>query len=172
MDRGECANDDPRRPRYEERVGAVERVMARNGLNGRCHADLHAQGEGIWIVLIGLTPAAFLQSFAAAAGKDAWKAVKRLYEELRDALDKDEDSHGQIYVREGGKTKEEWEASGRTASLPGLPEPDDHPPQIVIDSILPDEAIEALFRIDWETLEHSSFDWDGDQGQWVPRDRW
>jgi hypothetical protein len=160
-------------PANEERVGAVEEVMARNGLPGPCFADLHAQGGGIWFVLIGVTPGFFLKSFAEAAGEDAWKAVKRLYSELREVLGKDEDSHGQLYVREGGLTKAEWEESGRKdALLPGIPPPDEHPPQIVIDSILPDEAIEALFRIDFDALEESSFVWDRDLREWVPRDRW
>jgi hypothetical protein len=148
-------------PANEARVGAVEEVMTRNGLAGTCYADLHAQGGGIWFVLIGVTPAIFL------------KSVKPLYHELREALGKDEDSHGQLYVREGGQTKAEWEASGRKeALLPRIPPPDEHPPQIVIDSILPDEATEALFRIDFEALEGSSFDWDRDLREWVPRDRW
>jgi hypothetical protein len=160
-------------PENEARVGAVEEVMARNGLAGTCLADLHAQGGGIWFVLIGVTPGFFLKSFAEAAGEDAWKAVKRLYHELREALDKDEDSHGQLYVREGGPTKAEWEASGReNALLPGIPPQGEHPPQIVIDSILSDEAIEALFRIDFEALDESPFHWDRDLREWVPRDRW
>lgn len=160
-------------PENEARVGAVEEVMARNGLAGTCLADLHAQGGGIWFVLIGVTPGFFLKSFAEAAGEDAWKAVKRLYHELREALGKDEDSRGQLYVREGGPTKAEWEASGReNALLPGIPPQGEHPPQIVIDSILPDEAIEALFRIDFEALDESSFHRDRDLREWVPRDRW
>lgn len=157
-------------PANEARVGAIEDVMARNGFAGPCFAHLHAQGEGIWIVLIGLPPAAFLQALAAEAGKDAWKAVKRIFGELRYALDEGEDSHGQIYIREGGLTRDEWEASGRKALLPGLPEPGEHPPQIVIDSILPDEAIEALFEIDYDELWHSSFDWDQEKREWVPRE--
>ena len=86
--------------------------------------DLHNQGGGLWFLLIGVAPAVFLKSFAEAAGEDAWKAVKVLYNELREALGEAEDSHGQLYVREGGDTKAEWEASeGRKGLLPGLPRP-------------------------------------------------
>ncbi len=156
----------------EARIAAVEEVMARNRLGGPCFADLHAQGGGLWFLLIGVAPALFLKSFAEAAGEDAWKGIKTLYNELREALGHEEDSHGQLYVREGGETKAEWEASGRKAPLPGLPAEGERPPQIVIDSILPDEALEALFRLDFSQLESSSFDWDRDRREWVPRDPW
>jgi hypothetical protein len=159
-------------PENEARVGAVEEVMARNGLAGPCFADLHAQGGGLWFLLIGVAPAFFLKSFAEAAGEDAWKGVKTLYDELREALGHEKDSHGQLYVREGGETKAEWEASGRKALLPGLPPEGEHPPQIVIDSTLPDEALRALFEIDFSQLESNSFDWDRKRREWVPRDRW
>lgn len=86
-----------------------------------------------------------------SGGEDAWKGIKALYNELREALGEEESSHGQLYVREGGETKAEWEASGRQALLPGLPPPGVHPPQIVIDSTLPDEALEALFEIDFNS---------------------
>jgi hypothetical protein len=87
-------------------------------------------------------------------------------------LGEGEDSHGQLYVREGGETKAEWEASGRKGLLPGVPPQGEHPPQIVIDSLLPDRALEALFEIDFSELEDSSFKWDWDREEWVPRDGW
>jgi hypothetical protein len=155
-------------PENEARVDAVESVMARNGFPGPCFADLHSQGEGLWFVLIGVAPAIFLKSFAEAAGEDAWKAVKKIYHELREALDQDEESHGQLYIREGGATKDEWERSGRKALLPGLPEPGENPPQIMIDSILPGEAWEALFDIDYEVLDEVSFEWNRECRAWVP----
>ncbi len=156
----------------QARVGLVEQVMARNRLAGPCLADLHMQGGGIWFLLIGVAPTFFLKSFAEAAGQDAWLAVKKLYAELRDALGEPENSHGQLYVREGGETKAEWEASNGKALLPGLPPQGEHPPQIVIDSTLPDEALEALFEIDFSQLESQSFEWDRTNRQWMPRDRW
>jgi hypothetical protein len=159
-------------PANEARTDAVEEVMARNRLPGPCYPHLHAQGGGIWFVLIGATPAFFLKSFAESAGEDAWKNVKRFYGEIREALGKTEDSHGQLYVREGGATKEEWEASGRQGPLPGLPPLGEWPPQIVIDSILPAEALEALFQIDYDELEASSFEWDRERREWVPKDQW
>jgi hypothetical protein len=156
----------------EARVGAVEQVMARNGFEGPCSADLHHQGGGLWFLLIGIAPAVFLKSFAEAAGEDAWKAIKNLYRELREALGQDDESHGQLYIREGGETKAEWEASDRKAPLPGLPPQGEHPPQIVIDSILPDEALKALFEIDFSQLASTSFEWDRKRREWVPKERW
>jgi len=156
----------------EARVSAVEEVMARHRLAGPCFADLHSQGGGLWFLLIGVTPAFFLKSFAEAAGEDAWKQVKSLYEDLREALGHERNSHGQLYIREGGETKAQWEASDRKALLPGLPPQGEHPPQIVIDSTLPDEALQALFEIDFTQLEHNSFSWDRTRREWVPRERW
>ena len=100
------------------------------------------------------------------------KTIKNLYRELREALGQDDESHGQLYIREGGETKAEWEASDRKALLPGLPPQGEHPPQIVIDSILPDEALKALFEIDFSQLESTSFEWNRRRREWVPKERW
>jgi hypothetical protein len=157
-------------PENEARVGAVEEVMARNGFQGPRFADLHHQGGGLWFLLIGVAPAMFLKSFAEAAGEDAWIAVKGLYRELREALREAEDSHGQLCIRQGGETKSEWEASDRKALLPGLPLQGEHPPEIVIDSLLPDEALQLLFEIDFRKLEARSFAWDRHRREWVPKE--
>lgn len=135
-------------PENEARVDAVESVMARNGFPRPCFADLRSQGEGLWFVLIGVAPAAFRKSFAEAAGEDAWRAPLHPRRRL---------------------AQKRWENSGRKVLLPGLPEPGDNPPQIMIDSILPDEAWEALFDIDYEALGGVSFEWSRERRAWMPR---
>jgi len=73
-----------------------------------------------------------------------------------------------VYIRRGGETKSEWEASDRKALLPGLPPQGVHPPEIVIDSLLPDEALRLLFEIYFSKLEAQSFVWDWNRREWVP----
>src|SRR3954447_20883423 len=79
--------------------------MARNGFEGPCSADLHHQGGGLWFLLIGIAPAVFPKSFAEAAGEDAWKAIKNLYRELREALGQDDDSHVSSTFERAAKRK-------------------------------------------------------------------
>jgi len=64
-------------PENDARVGAVEEVMARNGFEGPCFADLHNQGGGLWFLLIGVAPAMFLKSLAEAAGRTRGRESRR-----------------------------------------------------------------------------------------------
>src|ERR1700679_2369456 len=121
-------------PENEGRREAVGAVMARAGFEGPVAAVLHAQGEGIWIVLVGVTPAVFVKAFLEAAGADAWKALRSFFGELRDSLGKEEGDHGQLYVRADAVTAAEWEASRSQGPMPGLRKPGSTDPQICIDS--------------------------------------
>jgi hypothetical protein len=157
-------------PENEGRREAVAAVMARGGFEGPVSAVLHAQGEGIWIVLVGVTPAVFLKAFLEAAGADAWKALRSFFAELRESLSKEEGEHGQLYVRADGVSVSEWEASRPYGPMPGLRKPGSSEPQICIDSLLPDEALEELFRLDPEEMGASSYAWDRETGR-VAADR-
>jgi len=61
---------------------------------------------------------------------------------------------------------------GPKSPLARIPPQGEHPPQIVIDSILPDEALKALFEIDFSQLASTSFEWDRKRREWVPKERW
>jgi hypothetical protein len=133
-------------PQGEASVGAVEDVFRGAGFDGSCTADLHAQGGGTWIVLIELVPEAFIGGISAAAGADAWKRLKRLMEELRDALGREEGSHGQLYVRPDVVTRKEWEASKPHGPMPGFPKPGTEHEQLQIDTLWSDDEYQALFE--------------------------
>lgn len=97
------------------------------------------------------------------------RPVKNLNHELRTALGEAEKSRGHLYIRKGGETKSEWEARVGKPFLPGLPHPGGHPPQIVIDLLLPDEALKSLFEIDFEEFDAQSFAWDRKRREWSDR---
>lgn len=110
-------------PGNEARVEAVADVMGQAGFDGPVTADLYAQGEGIWMLLIDLGPKAFVLGLMGAAGVEGWREIKSLFESLRKALGQSEGSHGQIYVRPDAVTRAEWEAVGRTGPMPGWDRP-------------------------------------------------
>jgi hypothetical protein len=135
-------------PRGEESIDGVRAVVERAGFEGPCTADLHAQGEGIWIVLITIPPTAFLAGFSAEAGKDAWKRVKQFMGELREALKEKRGSHGQLYLRANVVTGEEWERSKPHGPMPGWPKPGDDGDQLTIDTLMSDAEFQGLFDSD------------------------
>ena len=69
----------------EEQVEAVATVLRDAGFEGECAAELGAQGGGIEAVMLDIAPKAFPFGLVGAAGADAWKRVKRLMRELREA---------------------------------------------------------------------------------------
>lgn len=128
-----------------EEVEAVRAVLRRAGLDGPCTANMHAQGEGIWMVLIEASPGMFLSGFLGAAGVDAWKRLKQFRTELRVARNEEEDSHGQIYVRPDPITTQEWEDGDRKGPVPGAPKPGTDE-GLLVDSLMTDEELQALFE--------------------------
>jgi hypothetical protein len=135
-------------PKGEESVPAVEDVMRRAGFAGPCAPVLRAQGEGIWIVLLELGPKAFVSGILGAAGVDAWKRLKTLMGELREALGQPKGSHGQLYVRPDVVSDEEWEASARKGPMPGSPKQGTEQEQLQIDTLWSDDDYRAVFEKD------------------------
>ena len=132
-------------PKGEECVTRVRAVVSQAGFDGPCTAELYAQGEGIWIVLITIPPTAFLAGISAEAGKDAWKWLKQFMEELREALREKRGSHGRLYLRPEAVTAEEWERSKPHGPLPGWHKPGGDGDQLTIDTLMSDEELQALF---------------------------
>lgn len=133
-------------PKGEASASAVEEVMEQSGFRGPCAPVLRAQGEGIWIVLLEIGPKAFIGGIAGAAGVDAWRRLKGLMGQLREALGQPEGSHGQLYIRPDVVSDEEWEASQRQGPMPGSPKPGTERDELIIDTLWTDDDYRAVFE--------------------------
>lgn len=117
----------------EGQVEAVATVLRDAGFKGECAAELGAQGGGIEAVMLDIVPRAFLAGLVGAAGADAWKRVKRLMRELREAFGEPEGSHVQLYLRPDAITKVEFERSDRKVGPPGFHrDPGGHPEDLLV----------------------------------------
>src|SRR5437868_14546906 len=77
----ECAARD-------DEVAAVAAVFAEAGVDADVRVDPMLKGAGgdfPWMVIISVPATAFLTTFAAEAGKDAYKELKKLIKRLYDA---------------------------------------------------------------------------------------
>ena len=128
-----------------DQVAAVGRVMRGAGFEGECAAELAAQGEGIWAVMLDIGPKVFFSGLVGAAGVDGWKRLKVLIRELREGFGADEDAHLQIYLRPDAITKAEWEASERKIGPPGFHRSTDpHAEELLVDSLMSDKELKVM----------------------------
>jgi hypothetical protein len=128
-----------------DQVAAVGRVIRNAGFEGECVAELGAQGGGIWAVMLDIGPKTFFGGLVGAAGVDAWKRLKVLMAELREAFGAREGSHIQLYLRPDAVTKAEWESSDRKIGPPGFHRSNEHhPDELLVDSLMSDEELKAM----------------------------
>lgn len=131
----------------EEQVKAVATVLRDAGFEGECAAELGAQGGGILAVMLDIAPKAFLAGLVGAAGADAWKRVKRLLRELREAFDKPEDSHVQLYLRPDAITKVEFDRRDHKVDPPGFHgDPGNHPEDLLVTSLMSDDDLRRIIE--------------------------
>jgi hypothetical protein len=128
-----------------DQVAAVGRVIRKAGFEGECAAELAAQGGDIWAVMLDIGPKTFFGGLIGAAGVDAWKRLRVLMGELREAFGAAEESHLQLYLRPDALTKAEWEDSDRKLSPPGFHRSNEHhPEELLVDSLMSDEELKAV----------------------------
>ncbi len=146
----------------------VQGVLARAGFKDcDCTSDLRAQGEGIGMILLQIPLDVFLTTLLQPIATGARDRLLRLFQDLRRARDEDLATHGQLYIRPGAVSEEEWEARNRQGPMPGFRKEGDRQPEIMIDSLHLDEAaIDALFGVDFSEVEGLSFQWDAERGEW------
>ena len=128
-----------------EQTAAVESSLRQAGFDVQAEAEIPLSGGAAlpadWVVQITLAApiAAFLTAFATEAGKDAYGAFSRWVEEL-------------VRVR------------GRNGEITLWDEVDT---LLVLPAPLPDEAVDALRALEWDSIEsHSYLDWDESQREW------
>lgn len=126
-----------------EQVEAVELALREAGIDTTVEAVIARRGYGAgvlpWLVKITLGSgfAAFCVSIGKEAGKDAYNALKSLIAHLLAARS---DGDGQIEFY------------------------DDEYNVVCVRSELPDEAMRALFEIDWSEMRASTLVWK--DGEW------
>lgn len=151
-----------------EEAGEVEQVMRRLGLAGPVELSIRGQGEGIAVIVIQAAVPIFLEPFLRPVADGAAERFKRFFWELHEGTRWGREARiRQIYVRPDAVTSEEWERSGRRGRLPGWRREDPQQPELVMTSLMPDEAWEALAELDPDLLEAGgSYWWSDEERRW------
>jgi hypothetical protein len=118
-------------------------AFSRAGFNVQVKADYGRRSADLlpWIVHIGATGA--FGGFFAALGADRYSKFKALVRDVREARRDAGNGTGAIDLRD---------AEGTNITLP---------------STLPDEALDALSRINWDEVSAGWLVWSSDRGEWV-----
>jgi hypothetical protein len=157
MDVGASANE----------VAAVRAVLHEEGFDVHVEAIVPPQGEGAyWLVLIAIPPAAFLQAFFSEAGKDAWKRLKRLLEDLKVARGGGAAGSGQIILRRHRPIPDDIEPDQRVAVLMGWIGPRDTETELILSPDMPDEALRTLFELELNKHRGGYIFWDDARREW------
>jgi hypothetical protein len=154
----------------EAEAADVEEVIRGVGLAGPCELAVRGQGEGVAVIVIQASVAIFLEPFLRPVADGAAERLKRFFYEVQEKTRWGREARlKQIYVYPDAVTNEEWESSGRHGRLPGWRHEEPDEPAIVMSSLMPDEAWEALFELDVDALEPGrSYSWSHEERRWRP----
>lgn len=146
----------------------VEAAMRSVGLEGPCELAIRAQGEGIAVIVISTTLPIFLEPFLRPVADGAARRLRRFFWELHEKTRWGRDARlRQIYIRPDAVTVEEWERSERKGRLPGWRHENPEEPELVMSSLMPENAWEALAELDVESLEPGgSYSWSSEERRW------
>lgn len=130
-------------------VEAMEGAFREAGLEAEVRPnrfDLSHSAE--WLLIISATPAAFVSSYAAKAGSDAWDATKRGFSRLRELARNLKAANGgqvdgTIELKDGGRA---W---------------------LLFRSDTPDEAFRQLDDVDWTVAQSGTLKWDERRQCWM-----
>jgi len=114
--------------------------------------------------------AIFLEPFLRPVADGAAGRLKRFFYEVQGKTRWGREARlKQIYIRPDAVTSEEWESSGRRGRLPGWRQEEPDEPALVMSSLMPEEAWEALAELDIDMLEPgASYSWSNDERRWRP----
>lgn len=154
----------------ESEAAEVEAAMTEAGLAGPCERSIRAQGEGIAVIVIQASLAIFLEPFLRPVADGAATRLKRFFYDVQEKTRWGRQARlKQIYVYPDAVTNEEWEDSDRRGRLPGWRRESPEDPAIVMSSLMPDEAWEALAQLDVDALEPgASYSWSDEERRWRP----
>ena len=120
------------------------------------------QGDGPWLIVIVALALPFLNGLLGEAGKDAWRSLKKLVVDLRQARGRGSD-FGQIVIRPGIIDAGEADDS---KALPGFPIPGNPEVEITIAPHIPDDAYRSLLELDLDAFDGGTLHWDEPAGEW------
>lgn len=154
----------------QEEAEATRAVVRRAGFDGPCEPILHGQGEGIAVVVIQVALPIFLQPFLQPVADGAAERLKEFFRDLHRQTDWGRESlQQQVFIRPDAISHEEWVQSRGRGRMPGWREEDPTEPELVLTSLMPDEAWEALAELDVESLEGGrSYSWSDEHREWRP----
>ena len=130
-----------------EEVGVVKQAFTDVGLTAKVRPSYERRGIGDlpWIVMVSVPLTAFLTAFAAEAGKDVYKKLKRLVRTIWDKRTKTSGPSGSFIIRDVKSGI--W---------------------VLLDPDIPDDAYSALSELDLESLQGSGvLRYDKNQKGWV-----
>lgn len=154
----------------QEEAEAVRLVMQRAGFEGPCEAVLGSQGEGISVIVIETTISTFLSAFLAPFAADAQKRLKKFFKDQHDARNDTSAHLRQTYIRPDIVSSEEWEQNKPQGRMVGWTREGSDQPELTLDSLMPDEAWDALLELDVESLESGTYSWNSHQRAWCRSD--
>lgn len=143
-------------------VEAISAALSDVGIDNRTEASARMQGDGPWMILLVMLAAPFLSGFTGEAGKDGWKALKRLVANLHEA--RGCERWGQLVIRPGVIDEAQAQAEGK---LLGFPIPGNPNVELTIATGIPDEAYQALCDLDLGAFDGGTLHWNEQAGEWV-----
>jgi hypothetical protein len=159
-------------------IAAVESALDEIGIEGFVEKTVPPQGDGPWLVLIGMSAATFLNAFLGAAGKDAWEKFKAFFDQIRVAHEpkrrfwrrRRRPRFGQMVIRPNIETDESLDPSERAAIMMGwISSGIDGSTELMLSTDLPEEAFHALFELDLSAYPNHYLFWNPDRGAWDAR---
>ena len=132
-----------------QEVAAVEAAFREAGFDADVQAAYERRGieRYPWVVYVTVPVTLFLKKFLELAAEDAWAALKRLVQQVREARKKSLAPPGTVLIRDN--------ATGETIVLLGNE---------------PDEAFQQLAELDNRQTDSGHLYWDSKIGRWV--DAW
>lgn len=131
-------------------------MRSSRGRPGRGHLD-HRDPDAV---------STFLAPFLAPFAQDAHDRLKKFFKDMRDAHN-DELAHlRQTYIRPDAVSADEWERTKPHGRMPGWRTEGAIEKELILTDRMPDEAWEALLKLDFSDLPAGSYWWNSDERAW------
>jgi hypothetical protein len=147
-----------------EESEAVRKVLGGAGIHGSCTRSISLNAERMWLVMIIMPAAVFIESIAARAGKDGWREIKRFFEDLRSARNGDPTGMGEVVFRQHILAEEDAELD--LSALPGYRIPGDRSTELMLTNGMPDRAYQSLMDRDMSEGRGVLIYWETNIGSW------
>ena len=147
-----------------DEIEAIAEVLAQADIHGPCRRVIALDAEGMWLILIVLSPEDFIASIKASEGKSGWMRVKRFFEGIRSARNGDPEGTGEVVFRQRVLTEADVDAD--PSVLPGYRVPGDRSTELMLTNGIPDHAYQSLCDLDLREDRGVLVYWDPQIGAW------